>query len=119
MGRFARNKSPGKFWEETVKYYCPKSTGDQIAIRQTLSEFKVDKGVDPIPRLYNLEEHVGNMNAAGIPIDEQTTLCTFVAGLPVSEYDFEIRQLSRKLKFDRDEVIHTIEAQYNLSLIHI
>ena len=45
VGRFARNKSPGKFWEETVKYYCPKSTGDQIAMRQTLSKFKVEKGV--------------------------------------------------------------------------
>ena len=43
-------------------------------------------------------------------MDEQTTLCTFVAGLPVSEYDFEIRQLSRKLTFDRDEVINTMEA---------
>ena len=46
-------------------------------------------------------------------MDEQTTLCTFVAGLPVSEYDFEIRQLSQKLTFDRDEVFNTIEAQYN------
>ena len=53
------------------------------------------------------------MHTAGI-VDEQTTLCTFVAGLPVSEYDFEIRQLSRKLSFDRDEVIYTIESQYNL-----
>ena len=114
LGRFSRSKSPGKFWEDTVKYYCPKSTGDQIAMRKTLSDFKVDKGVDPIPRLYNLEEHVTKMITAGIPVDEQTTLCTFVAGLPVSEYDFEIRQLSRKLTFDRDEVINTIEAQYNL-----
>lgn len=114
LGRFSRVKSPGKFWEDTVKYYCPKSTGDQIAMRKTLSDFKVDKGVDPIPRLYSLEEHVNKMITAGIPVDEQTTLCTFVAGLPVSEYDFEIRQLSRKLAFDRDEVINTIEAQYNL-----
>ena len=82
-------------------------------MRKTLSDFKVDKGVDPIPRLYNLEEHVTKMITAGIPVDEQTTLCTFVAGLPVSEYDFKIRQLSRKLTFDRDEVINTIEAQYN------
>ncbi|CAN0499997.1 unnamed protein product, partial [Ectocarpus sp. 12 AP-2014] len=101
-------------WEATVKHYCPKSTGDQITMRKTLNDFKVDKGVDPIPRLYSLEEHVMKMNTAGIPIDQQTTLCTFVAGLPVAEYDFEIRQLSRQLAFDRDEVIHTIEAQYNL-----
>ena len=114
VGRFSRNKSPGKFWEETVKYYCPKSTGDQIAMRRTLSDFKVEKGVDPIPRLYSLEEHVTSMVTAGIPVDEQTTLCTFVAGLPVSEYEFEIRELSRKLAFDRDDVIHTIESQYNL-----
>ena len=128
LGRFSTSKSPGQFWEDTVKYYCPKSTGDQIAMRKTLSDFKVDKGVDPIPRLYNLEEHVTKVITAGIPVDEQTTLCTFVAGVPVSEYDFEIRQLSRKLTFDRDEVISTIEAQYNLlrtrrqknlSLIHI
>ena len=114
VGRFQRSKSPGKCWEETVKYYCPKSTGDQISLRKTLSDFKVEKGVDPIPRLYNLEEHVMKMHTAGIDVDEQTTLCTFVAGLPVSEYDFEIRQLSRRLSFDRDEVIHTIESQYNL-----
>ena len=53
------------------------------------------------------------MITAGIPVDEQTTLCTFVAGLPVSEYDIEIRQLCRKLTFDQDEVINKIEAQYN------
>ena len=32
-GRFARNKSLGEFWEEKVKYYCRKSTGDQKAMR--------------------------------------------------------------------------------------
>lgn len=114
LRRFRVSKSPGKFWKETVRDHSPKSTGDKIVMRKKLSNFKVEKGVDPIKKLYSLEELVMMMNNAGIPVDEQTTLATFVAGLTVAEYDFEIRQSSRKPSFDRDEVINTVEAQYNL-----
>ena len=30
IGSFQRSSSPGKFWEETVERYCPKTSGNQI-----------------------------------------------------------------------------------------
>lgn len=53
------------------------------------------------------------MRWANIEVDTQTVLGTFVAALP-ERYDFEIRELSRKQAFDRDEVMTVIRAQYNL-----
>ena len=53
--RFQETNPRGSFGKRQLKYYCPKSTADRIAMRQTLSYFKIEEGVDPIPRLYNLD----------------------------------------------------------------
>ena len=54
------------------------------------------------------------MRDAGIIVDSQSVYGTFVAGLPSSENEFEIRELSRKQVFDREEIINVIQAQYDL-----
>ena len=54
------------------------------------------------------------MRNAGIEVGAQTVLDTFVAALSHECYDFELRELSRKQVFDRDEIINLIEAQWNL-----
>ena len=54
------------------------------------------------------------MRDAGIEVDAQTVLGIFVAALSHECYDFELRELSQKQVFDRDEIINLIEAQWNL-----
>ena len=114
LGRFRRSTSPGKFWQETVEWYCPKTTGNKTQLRKDFNNFHVQKGRNPIPALFGLEDHVELMRDAGIIVDSQSVYGTFVAGLPPSEYEFEIRELSRKQVFDREEIINVIQAQYDL-----
>ena len=98
-----RSTSLGKFWQETVEWYCPKTTGNKIQLRKDFNNFHVQKGRNPIPALFGLEDHVELMRDAGIIVDSQSIYGTFVAGLPPYEYEFEIRELSRKQVFDREE----------------
>ena len=93
-----------------MEWYCPKTTGNKIQLRKDFNNFHVQKGRNPIPGLFGLEDHVELMRDAGIIIDSQSVYGTFVAGLPPSEYEFEIRELSRKQVFDREEIINVIQA---------
>ena len=91
------------------------TTGNKIQLRKYFNNFHVQKGRNPIPALFGLEDHVELMrDAAGTIVDSQSVYGTFVAGLPPCEYEFEIRELSRKQVFDREEIINVIQAQYDL-----
>ena len=83
-------------------------------MRRKFANSPVPKNADPIPKLFELEDLAQLMRNAGIEVDAQTVLGTFVASLSHECYDFELRELSRKQVFDRDEIINLIEAQWNL-----
>ena len=68
----------------------------QDTAEEDFNNFHVKKGRNPIPALFGLEDHVELMRDAGIIVDSRSVYGTFVAGLPPSEYEFEIRELSRK-----------------------
>lgn len=114
VGRFRRSTSPGKFWKDTIEWYCPKHAGNQIELRKQFTNFPVPKGVDPIPKLYEIEDLAELMREAGMEVNTQTVLGTFVAALSHECYDLEIRELSRKQVFNREEVIQVIGAQWHL-----
>ena len=80
LGRFRRSTFPGKFWQETAE-----TPGNKIQLRKDLNIFHVQKGRNPIPALFGLEDHVELMRDAGIILDSQSVYGTFVAGLPPSE----------------------------------
>ena len=105
LGTFQRSTSRGKLRQETVEWYCPKTNGNKIQLRKDFNNFHVQKGRNAIPALFGLEDHVELMRDGGIIVDSQSVYGTFVAGLPPSEYEFEIRELSRKQVFDREEIV--------------
>ena len=97
-----------------MERYCPKTAENQIELRRKFANFLVPKNADPIPKLFELEDLVQLMRNAGIEVDAQTVLGTFISALSYECYHFGIRELSRKQVFDRDEIINLIEAQWNL-----
>ena len=53
----------------TVEWYCSKTTGNKIQLRKDFNNFHVQKGRNPIPALFGLEDHVELMRDAGIIVD--------------------------------------------------
>lgn len=113
VGRFRRSSSPGRFWRETVEYYCPQTTGNKIQFQKDFNAFSIPKGADPIEKYFQLEDHVARMRLTGMVVNDQTMLGTFVTALP-PEYELEIRELCRQKEFDPDHVQDTVKAAYDL-----
>ena len=90
LGRFRRSTSPGKFWQETVEWYCPKTTGNKIQLRKDFNNFHVQEGRNPIPALFGLKEHVELMRDAGIIVDSLSMARSSLAFLlPSTNSKFE------------------------------
>ena len=70
IGRFLRNTFPRQFWENTVKLYIPQTAGQQVTIRQQLTNFQVPKTSDPVQKLLEIEDHAEFMRDAGIKVDD-------------------------------------------------
>ena len=95
IGRFRRSNSPGECWGETRKWYGARTVGQQIELRKKLTSFNIAKGSDPVEKFLEIEDVCEAMRDAGMDVDDQTVYGIYVAALP-SEYDLEIRELSRK-----------------------
>ena len=70
IGRFRRSTSPRQFWENTVKWYIPQPAGQQLTLRQQLTNFQVPKASDPVQKLLEIEDHAELMRDAGIKVDD-------------------------------------------------
>ncbi|CAN0407353.1 unnamed protein product, partial [Laminaria digitata] len=110
---FRRSNSPGECWGETRKWYGARTVGQQIELRKKLTSFNIAKGSDPVEKFLEIEDVCEAMRDAGMDVDDQTVYGIYVAALP-SEYDLEIRELSRKQVFDREEIINIVQAQFEL-----
>ena len=113
IGRFKRGSSPGEVWAQTVKHYRPRTTGSAILLNAKFKNFKVPRGEPPIEHLLQLEDLVEEMEIAELPTSEQATLGTFVAALPIPEYESDIRDLSRQKKFVREDVINAVQTTWD------
>ena len=71
-----------------------------ISSRKKLTNFNIAKGSDSVGKFLEIEDVFEEMRDAEMDIDDQTVYGIYVAALP-SEYDLEIRELSRKQVFDR------------------
>ena len=56
IGRFRRSTSPKQFWENTVKWHIPQTAGQQVTLRQQLTNFQVPKTSDPVQKLLEIED---------------------------------------------------------------
>ena len=111
VGRFKRSTSPGGFWEATLKWYLPQTAGQQITLRRQLTNFQVSKGSDPVQKFPEVEDHAELMRDAGTQVDVESVNGIYVAALR-SEYDLEIRELSRNHVLDRNEIINLVPVSY-------
>ena len=57
IGRFRISTSPRQFWENTVKWYILQTAGQQLTLRQQLTNFQVPKTGDPVQKLLEIEDH--------------------------------------------------------------
>ena len=85
-GRFRRSTSPRQFWENTVKWYIPQTAGQQVTLRQQLTNFQVPKTSDPVQKLLETEDHAELMRDAGIKVEDQAVYGAYVAALPSPVY---------------------------------
>ena len=114
IGRFRRSTSPSQFWENTVKWYIPQTAGQQVTLRQQLTNLQVPKISDPVQKLLDIEDHAELMRDAGIKVDDQAVYGAYVAALPSPEYQPEIRELKREQVFDREHIIGLVRAAHEL-----
>ena len=114
IGRFRRSTSPRQFWENTVKWYIPQTAGQQVTLRQQLTNFQVPKTSDPVQKLLEIEDHAELMRDAGIKVDDQAVYGAYVAALPSPEYQPEIRELKREQVFEREHIIRLVRAAHEL-----
>ena len=114
IGRFRRSTSPRQFWENTVKWYIPQTAGQQVTLRQQLTNFQVPKTSDPVQKLLEIEDHAELMRDAGIKVDDQSVYGAYVAALFLPEYQPEIRELKREQVFDREHIIRLVRAAHEL-----
>ena len=114
IGRFRRSTSLRQFWENTVKWYVPRTAGQQVTLRQQLKNFRVPKTSDPVQKLLEIEDHAELMRDAGIKVDDQAVYGAYVAALPSPEYQPEIRELKREQIFDREHITRLVRAAHEL-----
>ena len=114
IGRFRRSTSSRQFWENTVELYIPQIAGQQVTLRQQLTNFQVPKTSDPVQKLLEIEDHAELMRDAGIKVDDQAVYGDYVAILPSPEYQPEIRELKREQVFDREHIIRLVRAAHEL-----
>ena len=116
IGRFRRSTSPRQFWENTVKWYryIPQTAGQQVTLRQQLTNFQVPKTSDPVQKLFEIQDHAELMRDAGIKVDDQAVYGAYVAALPMPEYQPEIRELKREQVFYREHIIGLVRAAHGL-----
>ena len=114
IGRFRRSTSPRQFWENTVKWCIPQTAGQQVTLRQQLTNFQVQKTSDPVQKLLEIEYHAELIRDAGIKVDDQAVYGAYVAALPSPEYQPEIRELKREQVFDREHIIRLVRAAHEL-----
>ena len=114
IGRFRRSTSPRQFWENTVKWHVPQTAGQQVTLRQQLTNLQVPKTSDPMQKLLDIEDHAELMRDAGIKVDDQAMYGAYVAALPSPEYQPEIRELKREQVFDREHIIRLVRAAHEL-----
>ena len=55
IGRFRRSTSPRQVWKNTVKWFIPQTAGQQVTLRQQLTNFQVPKTSDPVQKLLEIE----------------------------------------------------------------
>ena len=113
-GRFRRSTSPRQFWENTVKWYIPQTAGQQVTLRQQLTNFQVPKTSDPVQKPLEIEDHAELMRDAGIKVDDQAVYGAYVAALPSPEYQPEIREFKSEQVFDREHIIRLVRAAHEL-----
>ena len=114
IGRFRRSTFPRQFWEDTVEWYIPQTAGQQVTLRQQLTNFQVSKTSDPVQKLLEIEYHAQLMRDAGIKVDDQAAYGGYVADLPSPEYQPEIRELKKEQVFDREHIIRLVRAAHEL-----
>ena len=114
IGRFRRSTSPRQFWESTVKWYIPQTAGQQVTLRQQLTNSHVPKTSYPVQKLLEIEDHAELMRDAGIKIDDQAMYGAYVAALSSPEYQPEIRELKREQVFDREHIIRLVRTAHEL-----
>ena len=113
VGRFRRSTSPRGLWASTLKWYSAQTVGQQVVLRKKLHNFQIPKGSDPVQKMLEIEDHAEQMSDAGMHVDDQDVYSTYVSAIP-SEYDLEIRELSRNHVLDRNEIINLVQSQYDL-----
>ena len=114
IGRFRRSTSPRQFWENTFKWYIPQRAGQQVTLRQQLTNSQVPKTSDPAQKLLKIEDHAELMRDACVKVDDQAVYGAYVAALPSPEYQPEIRELKREQVFDREHMIRLVRAAHEL-----
>ena len=114
IGRFRRSTSPRQFGENIVKWYIPQKAGEQVTLRQQLTNFHVPKTSDPVQKLLEIEDHAELMRDAGMKVDDQAVYGAYVAALSSPEYQPEIRELKREQVFDREHIIRLVRAAHEL-----
>ena len=114
IGSFRRSTSPRQFWENTVKWYIPQTAGEQVTLRQQLTNSQVPKTSDPVQKLLEIKDYAELMRDAGIKVDDQALYGAYVAALPLPEYQPEIRGLKREQVFDREHIIRLLRAAHQL-----
>ena len=114
IGRFRRSTSPRQFWENTVKRYIPQTAGQQVTLRQQLTNFQVPKTSDPVQKLLEIEDHAELMHDAGIKVYDQAVYGAYVAALSSPEYQPEIRESKREQVFDREYIIRLVRAAHEM-----
>ena len=114
IGRFRRSTSPRQFWENTVKWYIPQTAGQQVTLRQQLTNFQVPKTSDPAQKLLEVEAHAELIRDAGIKVDDQAVYGAYVTALPSPEHQPDIRELKREQVFDREHIICLARVAHEL-----
>lgn len=112
QAKFYMGTSPRQVWEEIVEWYGLETNEEKRLCSLEITTFKVDRNKSVVEELFRIEELHAKLTSSNVAMDSDTVYSSFVAGLPLPEYELEVRDIDKMHGYDRKEILRLISSRY-------